>query len=78
MWLRETQDVSVNTNLFKAREDCHVPFHLLLKNMITWLLSLCCLTPRFMVSLREVGEPYDEERQYITAEEYCEVNGGHV
>lgn len=42
------------------------------------LNSVCCLGFRVPDSISEVGEPYEEEGDYITAEEYEQLVGGHA
>lgn len=41
------------------------------------LLFACCFGFRFPDTIRDVGEPYEQGADYVTAEEYEELCGCH-
>ena len=45
--------------------------------MFACLYSLLCLSFGFSRSLRDVGEPYEDESYYVTAEEYEQLVRAH-
>jgi hypothetical protein len=60
-------------SLFRVEKPCNIDkiVQMLLLSLL-WDLKICCLP-----SLGETGEPYQGEGEYLCAEEYAHLCGGH-
>ena len=67
----------------KTEKRVHIPqvvmsFTQLLSNRgVRVLFGMCCPVSWSIHTLAEIGEPYQEEGYYITAEEYTHLDGCH-